>query len=53
MKTPVIIEIDDDKVTTDNVEHILLATKHQNRYEVLKKIMMIIDPSLGSSIFIT
>ncbi|WP_279160746.1 DEAD/DEAH box helicase [Thomasclavelia cocleata] len=44
MKTPVIIEIDDDKVTTDNVEHILLATKHQNRYEVLKKIMMIIDP---------
>ena len=38
MKTPVTIEIDDDKVTTDNVEHILIATKHQDRYDVLKKI---------------
>lgn len=44
MKTPVTIEIDDDKVTTDNVEHILIATKHQDRYDVLKKIMKAIDP---------
>ena len=44
MQTPVIVEIDDDKVTTDNVEHVLIATKHQDRYDVLKKIMNIIDP---------
>ena len=33
MKSPVLVEIDDDKVTTENVEHILIATKHKNRYE--------------------
>ena len=43
MQTPVIVEIDDDKVTTDNVEHVLIA-KHQDRYDVLKKITNIIDP---------
>ena len=44
MKSPVLVEIDDDKVTTENVEHILIATKHKNRYEVLKKIIESIDP---------
>ena len=44
MKSPVLVEIDNDKVTTENVEHILIATKHKNRYEVLKKIIESIDP---------
>lgn len=44
VKSPVLVEIDDDKVTTENVEHILIATKHKNRYEVLKKIIESIDP---------
>lgn len=39
MKSPVLVEIDDDKVTTENVEHILIATKHKNRYEVLKRLL--------------
>lgn len=44
MKNPVTIEIDDHIPTTKNVEHVLLATKHQERYKVLKKIMATIDP---------
>ena len=44
MKTPVTIEIDQHIPVTENVEHILLATKHQERYKVLKKIMSSIDP---------
>lgn len=44
MQSPVTIEIDSKLVTTANVEHILLATKHQDRYDVLKKIMATIDP---------
>lgn len=44
MKAPRIIEIDEHLPVTQNVEHILLATKHQNRYSVLKKIMESIDP---------
>lgn len=44
MKQPVTVEIDGDMATTANVEHILLATKHQERYKVLKQIMDVIDP---------
>ena len=44
MKNPVTVEIDSQLVTTANVEHILLATKHKDRYEVLKQIMAVIDP---------
>lgn len=44
MKQPVTVEIDGEMATTANVEHILLATKHQERYKVLKQIMNIIDP---------
>lgn len=44
MQSPVTIEIDSKLATTANVEHILLATKHQDRYDVLKKIMATIDP---------
>ncbi len=44
MASPVIIEIDQKVPTTKNVEHILLATKHQNRFAVLQKIMETIDP---------
>lgn len=44
MKAPMLIEIDEHIPVTENVQHILLATKHQNRYTVLKKIMESIDP---------
>ncbi len=44
MSSPVTIEIDQKDPTTKNVEHILLATKHQNRFAVLQKIMETIDP---------
>ncbi|MBM6930169.1 DEAD/DEAH box helicase [[Clostridium] spiroforme] len=44
MKQPVTVEIDGEMATTANVEHILLATRHQDRYKVLKQIMAIIDP---------
>ena len=44
MENPALVEIDVHKPTTENVEHILLSTKHQNRYQVLKKIMEVIDP---------
>lgn len=44
MVSPQLVEIDVHKPTTENVEHILLATKHQNRYQLLKKIMGTIDP---------
>ncbi|MFV0395160.1 MAG: DEAD/DEAH box helicase [Coprobacillaceae bacterium] len=44
MEAPKLVEIDTHKPTTENVEHILLATKHKDRYQVLKKIMATIDP---------
>ncbi|RHS92525.1 DEAD/DEAH box helicase [Erysipelatoclostridium sp. AM42-17] len=44
MKNPETVEINSQLVTTANVEHILLATKHQERYRVLKDIMATIDP---------
>ncbi len=44
MKSPKIVEIDERKVTTDNIQHVLVPTHHQPRYKVLKKIMDGIDP---------
>lgn len=44
MSAPKLIEIDAKKPSTDNVEHILLATKHHDRMHVLSQIMNIIDP---------
>ncbi len=44
MKSPKIVEIDERKVTTDNIQHVLVPTHHQSRYKVLKKIMDGIDP---------
>lgn len=44
MDLPKIIEIDQTKPTTENVEHILLATKHRDRFQVLQNIMKQIDP---------
>ena len=44
MQSPVTVEIDSQLVTTANVEHILLATKHKDRYDLLKQIMNVIDP---------
>ena len=36
MKAPQIIEVTDKKITTDNIEHVLVPTHHKSRYEVLK-----------------
>ena len=44
MQTPKLIEIDEQSVTSQNVSHYLVPTRHRNRYEVLKEIMGIIDP---------
>ncbi|WP_296877457.1 DEAD/DEAH box helicase [Thomasclavelia sp.] len=44
LKAPVLVEIEKSKITNQNVENILLATKHQDRYDVLKKIISLIDP---------
>ncbi|WP_373139773.1 DEAD/DEAH box helicase [Beduini massiliensis] len=44
MKNPQIIEIDEKKVTTDNIEHILVPVRHKSKFELLKKIMDTIDP---------
>ncbi|MDD8048743.1 MAG: DEAD/DEAH box helicase [Thomasclavelia sp.] len=44
MSSPKTVEIDDDLPTTKNVEHRLLATKYKDRYDVLTKIISIIDP---------
>ena len=44
MQNPKIIEIDEELTSSRNVSHYLVPTKHRDRYEVLKKIMGIIDP---------
>lgn len=44
LKAPVLVEIENQTVTNQNVENILLATKHRDRYDVLKKIISLIDP---------
>lgn len=44
MNAPKIIEIDEQLVSSRNVSHYLVPTKHRNRYDVLKEIMNVIDP---------
>lgn len=44
MHSPKIIEIDEELVSSRNVSHYLVPTKHRERYHVLKDIMNIIDP---------
>lgn len=44
MKSPQIIEVNDKKISNDNVEHVLVPTHHKSRYSVLKSIMSGIDP---------
>ena len=44
MHSPKIIEIDENLVSSRNVSHYLVPTKHRDRYQVLKDIMNIIDP---------
>lgn len=46
MKSPKIIEIDENLISSRNISHYLVPTKHHDRYEVLRKIMGIIDPYL-------
>lgn len=44
MKSPQLIEIDEKKITTDNIEHVLVPCRHKDKYDVLKGIMDHIDP---------
>ncbi|MEE0966501.1 MAG: DEAD/DEAH box helicase [Bacilli bacterium] len=46
MKAPKIIEIDENLTSSRNISHYLVPTKHRDRYEVLRRIMNIIDPYL-------
>lgn len=46
MNAPQIVEIDAKKVTVENVEHILVWTRHKDRFEVLQEIISNIDPYL-------
>ncbi len=44
MHNPKLIEIDSSLITSQNISHYLIPTKHRDRYEVLKSVMNIIDP---------
>ena len=44
MKNPQLVEIKEDRFNEKNVEHILVPTKHRDRYSVLKNLMEGIDP---------
>ena len=44
MKAPRIIEIDEKKKSTDNIEHILVPVRHKSKFELLKKMMATMDP---------
>ncbi len=44
MKSPKIIEIDEELKTSRQISHYLVPTRHRERYGVLKEIMGLIDP---------
>ncbi len=44
MKSPKILEVDENLRSSRNISHYLVPTKHRDRYEVLKNIMNNIDP---------
>ena len=44
MDAPKIIEIDEHLSTSRNISHYLLPTKHRDRYDVLKRLIDVIDP---------
>ncbi len=44
MDSPVLVEIDENLVTTKNVKHIILNTKHKDRFSLLEDIMKVLDP---------
>ena len=46
MHQPQIVEIDAKKVTVDHVEHILVWTRHQDRFTVLTQMIEKLDPYL-------
>lgn len=46
MHQPEIVEIDAKKASVDNVEHVLVWTRHQDRFNVLSEIINQIDPYL-------
>ncbi len=46
MTNPKIIEIEAKKVSVDNVEHVLVWTRHHDRFEVLTSLTEMIDPYL-------
>ena len=44
MAAPKIIEINEKKISTDNIEHVLVPVRHKDKYTILKNIMDVIDP---------
>ena len=44
MDSPVVVEIDEHLTTSANVKHILLNTKHKDRFTLLEEIMKVLDP---------
>ena len=46
MSSPEIVEIDAKKASVDNVEHILVWTRHQERFDVLTSLIDQLDPYL-------
>lgn len=46
MNQPQVIEIDPKKTTVENVDHILVWTRHQERIVVLQEMMKLLDPYL-------
>ena len=44
MKNPITIQINPNEKTNTNIEHYLIDTKHNDRYDVLRKIMNSITP---------
>ena len=47
MQAPKLIEIEEQKVSSENIKHVLVPTKHKDRLKVLKNIMDNIDPYLS------
>lgn len=46
MSSPKLIEIEEKKVSNENIEHVLVPTKHKDRYQILRNVMQHIDPYL-------
>lgn len=46
MDSPKIIEVNEKEVSSENISHYLIPTKHRDRYELLLKLMGMMEPYL-------